>query len=107
MEQLISIDVFGQTYTFKADAGKTDPRMVAEYLTEAVRKIDTGQGIPPAGSGQFILLLQAALNISSEHMQLRQQLTEMSHRIAEQTERLYRLMANNRQSGNRDRPAPQ
>ncbi len=106
MEQLISIDVFGQTYTFKADAGKTDPKMVAEFLTDAVRKIETGQGSPSAGSGQFILLLQAALNISSEHMQLRQQLTEMSHRIAEQTERLYSLLADNRQPGDRHGPAP-
>ena len=92
MEQLISIDVFGQTYTFKADAGKTDPRRVAEFLAEAVRKIDPGQSSRPAGNSQFILLLQAALNITSEHMQLRQQLTEMSHRIAEQTERLYSLL---------------
>ena len=105
MEQLISIDVFGQTYTFKADAGKTDPGVVAEFLAEAVRRIDPGQGSRPAGNSQFILLLQAALNITSEHMQLRQQLTEMSHRIAEQTERLYSLLENNGQSGNGRKPA--
>lgn len=92
MEQLITIDVFGQTYTFKADAGKTDPKMVADFLMDAVRKIDVGQGNRSAGNSQFILLLQAALNISSEHMQLKQQLTEMSHRIVEQTEKLHSLM---------------
>ena len=101
MEQLISIDVFGQTYTFKADAGKTDPRMVAEYLTEAVRKIDPGQNSRSAGGSQFVLLLQAALNITSEHVLLKQQLTEMSHRIAEQTERLHGLMENKVQYGER------
>ncbi len=104
MEQLIRIDVFGQTYTFKADAGKTDPRMVAEFLMEAVHKIETGQDGHPAGSSQFILLLQAALNITSEHIQLRQQLTEMSHRIAKQTERLYSLMQNNGPTGNGQKP---
>lgn len=92
MEQLITIDVFGQTYTFKADAGQNDPKMAADFLMEAVRKIDAGQGSRPVGNSQFILLLQAALNISSEHMQLKRQLTEMSHRIAEQTERLYSLV---------------
>ena len=105
MEQLIRIDVFGQTYTFKADAGKTDPRMVADFLMEAVRKLESGQSSPAASSNQFILLLQAALNITSEHMQLRQQLTEMSHRIAEKTERLYGLVENNGQSGNEHKSA--
>ncbi len=94
LDQLIRIDVFGQTYTFKADAGKTDPRMVADFLMEAVRKIEVGQSSPAAGSNQFILLLQAALNITSEHMQLKQQLTEMSQRISKQTERLHSLMEN-------------
>ena len=94
LDQLIRIDVFGQTYTFKADAGKTDPRMVADFLMEAVRKIEAGQSNPAAGSNQFILLLQAALNITSEHMQLKQQLTEMSQRISKQTERLHSLMKN-------------
>ncbi len=94
LEQLIRIDVFGQTYTFKADAGKTDPREVADFLMEAVRKIESGQRNPVAGSNQFILLLQAALNITSEHMQLKQQLMEMSQRIAKQTERLHSLMDN-------------
>jgi cell division protein ZapA (FtsZ GTPase activity inhibitor) len=104
LEQLITIDVFGQTYTFKADAGKTDPKLVAEFLTEAVRKIEVGQGNLSAGNSQFILLLQAALNISSEHILLRQQLTEMSHRIAQQTERLYGLIENS--DPLHDRPKP-
>ncbi|MBL0712200.1 MAG: cell division protein ZapA [Desulfosarcina sp.] len=92
MEQLITIDVFGQSYTFKADAGITDPKVVAEFLTQEVRKIDAGQSSSLAGNSQFVLLLQAALNISSEHMHLKQQLTEMSNRISEQTERLYSLL---------------
>ncbi len=68
--------------------------MVADFLMEAVRKIESGQSSPAAGSNQFILLLQAALNITSEHVQLKQQLTEMSQRITKQTERLHRLMDN-------------
>ena len=106
LEQLIRIDVFGQTYTFKADAGKTDPRMVADFLMEAVRKIESGQSSPAAGSNQFILLLQAALNITSEHMQLKQELTEMSQRITKQTERLYSLMENTGSPDNGYTPAP-
>jgi cell division protein ZapA (FtsZ GTPase activity inhibitor) len=105
LEQLITIDVFGQTYTFKADAGKTDPEMVADFLMKAVRKIDRDQGNRSAGSSQFILLLQAALNISNEHMQLRQQMAEMAHRIAEQTERLSGLIESSYQAGNRQMSA--
>ncbi len=73
--------------------------MAAEFLMETVRQIDDGQSSRAVGSSQFILLLQAALNISSEHVQLKQQLTEMSHRIAEQTERLYSLLDDDGLSG--------
>ena len=80
--------------------------MAADFLMEAVRKIDTGQGNRSVGNSQFILLLQAALNISSEHMQLKLQLSEMSHRIAKQTERLYSLMESGCQPDKGERNEP-
>ena len=89
MEQLITIDVFGQRYTFKADDGLIDPQSVADFLMEEVRKVETGQAEQIAETNRFVLLLQAALNICSNHLKLKQQLAAVSDRLSLKTERLH------------------
>lgn len=89
MEQLINIDVFGQRYTFKADDGLIDPQSVADFLMEEVRKVETGQAEQIAETNRFVLLLQAALNICSNHLKLKQQLAAVSDRLSLKTERLH------------------
>lgn len=89
MEQLITIEILGQHYTFKADDGLVDPQNVANFLMEEVRKLETGQADQPADTNRFVMLLQAALNISSDHLKLKQQLAAVSDRISMKTERLH------------------
>jgi cell division protein ZapA (FtsZ GTPase activity inhibitor) len=89
LEQLITIEILGQHYTFKADDGLVDPQNVAHFLMEEVRKLETGQADQPADTNRFVMLLQAALNISSDHLKLKQQLAAVSDRISLKTERLY------------------
>lgn len=88
MEQHITIELFGQRYTFKADDGLVDPQSVADFLMEEVRKLEIGQADPIAETNRTVLLLQAALNISSDHLKLKQQLTAVSDRLFLKTERL-------------------
>lgn len=89
MEQMITIEILGQRYTFKADDGLVDPQNVAHFLMEEVRKLETGQANQTADTNRFVMLLQAALNISSDHLKLKQQLAAVSDRISLKTERLH------------------
>ena len=89
LEQLITIDIFGQHYTFRADEGMIDPQSVADFLMEEVRKIETGKAEHIAETNRFVMLLQAALNISSRHLKMKQQLTAVSDRLSLKTERLH------------------
>lgn len=89
MEQVITIEILGQQYSFRADEGLVDPQNVADFLMEEVRKLETGQADNTTDMNRFILLLQAALNISSEHLKLKQQLAAVSDRIFLKTERLH------------------
>lgn len=89
MEQMITIEILGQRYTFKADDGLVDPQKVAHFLMEEVRKLETGQANQTADTNRFVMLLQAALNISSDHLKLKQQLAAVSDRISLKTERLH------------------
>ena len=89
MEQLITIEILGQRYTFKADDGLVDPHNVAHFLMDEVRRLETGQADQTADTNRFVVLLQAALNISSDHLKLKQQLAAVSDRISLKTERLH------------------
>jgi cell division protein ZapA (FtsZ GTPase activity inhibitor) len=89
LEQLITINIFGQRYTFRAEEGLIDPQSVADFLMEEVRKVETGQDEHIAETNRFVMLLQAALNISSRHLKLQQQLTAVSDRLTQKTERLH------------------
>lgn len=88
LEQHITIDLFGQRYTFKADDGLVDPQSVADFLMEEVNKLEIGQADHIAETNRTVLLLQAALNISSEHLKLKQQLAAVSDRLVTKTKRL-------------------
>jgi len=89
LEQLITINIFGQRYTFMAEEGLIDPQSVADFLMDEVRKVETGQTENIAETNRFVMLLQAALNISSSHLKLKQQLTAVSDRLCLKTERLH------------------
>jgi len=89
LEQIITIEILGQQYTFKADDGLVDPQNVADFLMEEVRKLETGQAENTTDTNRFVMLLQAALNISSEHLKMKQQLAAVSDRIFLKTERLH------------------
>jgi len=89
LEQLITIEILGQHYTFKADDSLVDPQNVAHFLMEEVRKLEIGQADQTADTSRFVMLLQAALNISSGHLKLKQQLAAVSDRISLKTERLH------------------
>jgi hypothetical protein len=56
---------------------------------EEVRKIETGQAEHIVEKNRMVLLLQAALNISSDHLKLKQQLAAVSDRLFLKTERLH------------------
>jgi len=88
LDQLITIDCFGKPYTFKSEAGAVDPRLVADCLTEEVQRIEAGHTGKPAENSAFIVLLQAALNITSEHVQLKRRFSDMTRQIETKTGKL-------------------
>ena len=106
MEQLITIEILGQRYTFKADDGMMDPQRVADFLMEEVKKLETGLNDHTAETNRFVMLLQAALNISSDHLKLKQQIAAVSDRLFLKTERLHGAIDRGLVSTHGDNAAP-
>lgn len=86
MDQLLTIDVLGQPFTFKTDSDKTDAKAVADYVVQAVNSIHA-QGKQKAQLlDKRAILILAALNIANDyfdlHKKYQQLLQDIDHRSA-------------------------
>lgn len=67
MDRLISIELFGQAYTFKASGPVSQAKEVANYVAEKVEKAQVA-GEAPSKLDTVIL---AALNIANDYFEVR------------------------------------
>ncbi len=67
MDRLISIELFGQAYTFKASGGVSQAEEITNYVAEEVEKARAA-GEAPSKLDTVIL---AALNIANDYFEVR------------------------------------
>ena len=88
MEQIVTIELFGQPHTFKADSDVTKAREVADLLVEAVARVESQQSDPLSNISRQKILILAALNIANEHMELKRNHSKLLHDVAQRTTNL-------------------
>ncbi len=71
MEQLVTIELFGQPYTFKTESDVTDAKEVADYLVKEVTKIEAQHSSKSPGVTKLATLILAALNIANENIEIK------------------------------------
>ncbi len=89
MEQLVTIELLGQSYTFKAEADSSNAKEVADLLVKEVAKVETELSTKSSIAKQTILIL-AALNIASENYKLEKKYSDMLQNISERSANLIR-----------------
>jgi cell division protein ZapA (FtsZ GTPase activity inhibitor) len=92
LDSLITIELFGQSYTFKADTEAETAREIAALLTEEVARVQSKDSGQAAHIPKVTLLILAALNIATRAVQSEKTHKELIDRIAERCERLARLL---------------
>jgi cell division protein ZapA (FtsZ GTPase activity inhibitor) len=70
LEQLVTIELFGQPYTFKAQSDVGNAKEVADHLVKEVTKIET-QYSSKSSVNKLATLILAALNIANENIKLK------------------------------------
>jgi cell division protein ZapA (FtsZ GTPase activity inhibitor) len=70
LEQLVTIELFGQPYTFKAQSDVSNAKEVADHLVKEVTKIET-QYSGKSSVNKLATLILAALNIANENIKLK------------------------------------
>jgi cell division protein ZapA len=77
VDQLVTIDVLGQPFSFKTDTNLAEARAIADYLAESVGQVKTQCGSKVPAPDKRAILLLAALNITSEYFELKKKHREL------------------------------
>ncbi len=88
MEEIVTIELFGQTHTFKADAEVTKAKEVADLLVQEVTRIENQQSNHSPNMSKLTILMLAALNIANDHVELKKNHTKLLHDVSDRTTNL-------------------
>ena len=91
MEQLVTIELFGQPYTFKTESDIADAKEVADYLVKEVTRFET-QHSSKSSDNKFGTLILAALNIANENIELKKKHSDLLIDISKQSANLIRAL---------------
>ena len=92
MENIITIELFGQQYSFKAEEGVPDANEVADLLMNEVANVEKQMSGKNSKINEITILTLAALNISSEFIDLKRNLSELKQEISERSASLVKMM---------------
>jgi cell division protein ZapA (FtsZ GTPase activity inhibitor) len=92
VEQHVTINLFGQPYTFKAEGEDKDAQEVADTLVNEVARVESQQAKESPGITQIAILIIAALNIVSENIELKKKNIEVVKDISERSANLIRQL---------------
>jgi cell division protein ZapA (FtsZ GTPase activity inhibitor) len=85
LEEIVTIELFGQPHTFKADSNVTKAKEVADLLAKEVARVENQQAGQSSSISRQAILMLAALNIANEHMELKRNHTKLLHDVAQRT----------------------
>lgn len=88
MEEHVTIQLFGQSYTFKAESEATDPEAVADYLMDQVEKVDTQLGGQQPGMSRLNIMILAAMNIANENVMLKKKQSILLREVSDRSSNL-------------------
>ena len=92
LEQMVTIELFGQPYTFKAESDVETAKAVADLLVKEVDKVQNQQSGPVSNISNLTILILAALNIANENMELKRNHSQILNDISERSTGLIRRL---------------
>jgi len=88
LEQLVTIDLFGQSYTFKTDSEVFKAVEVADFLVKEVDKVESQHPVKALDVTKFTILILAALNIANENFEIKRNDSEFLNDISQRLNRI-------------------
>jgi cell division protein ZapA (FtsZ GTPase activity inhibitor) len=92
LDQIVTIQLFGQTHTFKANSEVTKAEEVADFLVREVNRVEGQQTDKSSNMSKLTILMLAALNIANEHMELIRNHSKLLDDVSNRTANLIRTL---------------
>lgn len=92
MEQFVTIDILGQSYTFKTESEIARAKEVADFLVKEVAIVEAKQLSKSLNINKFAILILAALNIADENIELKNNRSDLLWNISERLPKLIRAL---------------
>ncbi len=77
MDQLLTIEVLGQPFTFKTDSMESEARAVADYVAKSAEQVRLQCAHQVQTPDKRAILILTALNIASEYFDLKKKYQDM------------------------------
>jgi len=90
LDQLVTIELFGKPYTFKAESEVKKAIEVADLLTKEVSRVESQQSGESSTTSHLTTLMLAALNIAYQNMELESNYSKFLQDISERSAKLIR-----------------
>ena len=81
MDEIVKIDLFGEEFRFKPDSQVKDPDKVAQYLKDYIKEAEGLFQNKTSGRNRIAILLLAAMNLSKDFYELKQQHSELERDV--------------------------
>ncbi|MCK5852752.1 cell division protein ZapA [bacterium] len=92
MDEIVTIKLFGQQYSFKAGGEVLNAKLVAELLAKEVDTVEKQISGKSPNMTKFTILTLAALNIANEYIELQQSHTDLLENISQRTSTLIKAV---------------
>jgi len=81
LDEIVKIDLFGEEFRFKPDGQVKDPDKVAQYLKDYIKEAEALFQNKTTGRNRIAILLLAAMNLSRDFYELKQQHSELKRDV--------------------------
>ena len=81
MNEIVKIDLFGEEFRFKPDDQVENPKEVANYLKNYIKEAENMFQNKTSGKNQIAILLLAAMNVSKDFYELKEQHSDLEKEI--------------------------
>ena len=88
MDQHVTINIFGQPFTFASETDTARAQAVAGQLESEIARIEEQQSGVQSEKAKIAILISAALNIANENFELKTNYSELLHNVEIQSKRL-------------------
>lgn len=92
VDQLLTIELFGQPYAFKADEDFDRAKQVADLIVKEVERVEMEQVVASSGMRKVAVLLLATLNIANENYELKKKQASVYKTVSTRLKNLLNLL---------------